>query len=171
MVLGGRALVDGRTAARRLRDVARSCGALALSLLAVAYATLAGAATASAARLPPVQISYSGKMSIEVFPTAGKPAHQLRALSWTASSSSAGSDGGLALDFSSVGGSASTEGNGDCYDSTSALSLATARNPRTGDRWRAEDAHPRGHPQHELGPSAQAAFSQVTAVRNPIPSN
>jgi len=133
MVLGGRALVDGRTAARRLRDVARSCGALALSLLAVAYATLAGAATASAARLPPVQISYSGKMSIEVFPTAGKPAHQLRALSWTASSSSAGSDGGLALDFSSVGGSASTEGNGDCYDSTTTLSLASAKNPVAGD--------------------------------------
>jgi hypothetical protein len=133
MVLGGRALIDDPTVTRRLRDVARSCGALAGALLVFASATPAGAATASAARLPPVQITYSGKMSIEVFPTVGKPAHQLRTLSWTAGSSSAGSDGGLALDFSSVGGSASIEGNGDCYDSTTTLSLATAKNPVAGD--------------------------------------
>jgi hypothetical protein len=100
-----------------------------LTLLALAAVTLAETATASVARLPPVQIIYSGKMSIEVFPTVGKPAHQLRTLSWTASSNSAGSDGGLALDFSSVSGSASTEGNGNCYDSTTALSLAAAKNP------------------------------------------
>jgi hypothetical protein len=94
--------------------------------------TLAETATAAAAGLPPVQISYSGSMSLEVFPTIGKPAHQLRTLSWTASSSSAGSDGALALDFSSVSGSASTEGNGNCYDSTATLSLATAKNPAAG---------------------------------------
>lgn len=89
-------------------------------------------ATASAARLPPVQITYSGKMSIEVFPTPGKPAHQLRTLAWTATSNSAGSDGALALDFSSVSGSASIEGNGNCYDSTSTLSLAAKKNPVAG---------------------------------------
>jgi hypothetical protein len=98
-------------------------------LLALAAAALASTATASAARLPPVQITYSGKMSIEVFPTVGKPAHQLRTISWTATSNSAGSDGGLALDFSSVSGSASTEGNGNCYDSTTTFSLAAAKNP------------------------------------------
>ncbi|HXP36823.1 MAG TPA: hypothetical protein VN817_03570 [Solirubrobacteraceae bacterium] len=98
-------------------------------LLALSAATLTGTATASVARLPPVQITYSGKMSIEVFPTVGKPAHQLRTLSWTATSNSAGADGGLALDFSSVSGSASTEGNGNCYDSTVTLSLAGAKNP------------------------------------------
>jgi hypothetical protein len=133
MVLGGRALIDGPTATRWLRDAARSCGALTATLLALAAAMLAGPATASAARLPPVQITYSGKMSIEVFPTVGKPAHQLRAISWTATSSSAGSDGGLPLDFSSVSGSASIEGNGNCYDSTTTLSLATAKNPVASD--------------------------------------
>jgi hypothetical protein len=100
-----------------------------VSILALAGATLAGAATASAARLPPVQITYSGKMSVEVFPTKGKPSHQLRTLSWTATSNSAGSDGALALDFSSVSGSSSLEGNGNCYDSTATLSLAAAKNP------------------------------------------
>ena len=89
-------------------------------------------AAAPAARLPPVQISYSGKMSLEIFPTKGKPAHQLRTLSWSASAGSGGADGPLALDFSAVSGSASTEGNGNCYDSTSALSLAAARNPLAG---------------------------------------
>jgi hypothetical protein len=133
MVLGGRALTDDRIAARRLRDMARACGALAVSFLAVASAMPVGAAAASAARLPAVQITYSGKMSIEVFPTVGKPAHQLRTLSWTATSSSAGSDGGLPLDFSSVSGSASIEGNGNCYDSTTTLSLATAKNPVASD--------------------------------------
>ena len=98
-------------------------------LLALAAATSAGTAAALTTRLPPVQITYSGKMSIEVFPTVGKPAHQLRAISWTASSNSAGSDGGLPLDFSSVSGSSSTEGNGNCYDSTATLSLAAAKNP------------------------------------------
>ena len=102
--------------------------ALPLALAGIALA----AATASAARLPPVQITYSGKMSIEVFPTEGKPAHQLRTINWTATSSSAGSDGALALDFPSVSGSASTEGNGNCYDSTARLSLATAKNPVAG---------------------------------------
>ncbi|HUB09671.1 MAG TPA: hypothetical protein VMB50_21880, partial [Myxococcales bacterium] len=89
-------------------------------------------ATASPARLPPVQITYSGKMSLEVFPTKGKPAHQLRTLSWTATSNSAGADGALALDFSSVGGSSSTEGNNNCYDATATLSLAAAKNPVAG---------------------------------------
>ncbi|HEY4989963.1 MAG TPA: hypothetical protein VII09_09150, partial [Opitutaceae bacterium] len=83
-------------------------------------------------RLPPVQITYSGTMSLEVFPTVGKPAHQLRTLSWNATSNSAGADGALALDFSSVSGSASTEGNGDCYDGTAKLSLATGKNPVAG---------------------------------------
>ncbi len=98
-------------------------------LLALACVTLPGAATASGTRLPPVQITYSGKMSVEVFPTKGKPSHQLRTISWNATSSSAGSDGALALDFSSVNGSASTEGNGNCYDSTATISLAAAKNP------------------------------------------
>lgn len=98
-------------------------------LLALAVSTLAGTATASAARLPPVQITYSGKMSVEVFPTKGEPSHQLRTISWTATANSAGSDGGLALDFSSVSGSSSLEGNGNCYDSTAILSLAAAKNP------------------------------------------
>jgi hypothetical protein len=128
MVLGGRAQTD-RIAARLLRGAARPCGALAVVLLALAAATPAGTATASVARLPPVQITYSGKMSIEVFPTVGKPAHQLRTISWTATSNSAGSDGALALDFSSVSGSASIEGTGNCYDSTTTLSLASAKNP------------------------------------------
>jgi hypothetical protein len=68
-------------------------------------------------------------MSVEVFPTKGKPSHQLRTISWTATSNSAGSDGGLALDFSSVGGSSSIDGNGDCYDSTTTISLAATKNP------------------------------------------
>jgi hypothetical protein len=129
VLLGGRALID-RTAARGLRGSARSRGALALTLLALAAAT--PAATASAARLPAVQITYSGKMSLEVFPTQGKPAHQLRTTAWTATSNSAGADGALALDFSSVSGSASTEGNGNCYDGTATISLATAKNPVAG---------------------------------------
>ena len=91
-----------------------------------------GTAGASAAALPPVQITYSGKVSVEVFPTEGKPAHQLRTTNWTATSNSAGSDGALALDFSSVSGSASTEGNGNCYDGTATLSLAAAKNPIAG---------------------------------------
>jgi hypothetical protein len=128
MVLGGRALIKWLHACL-LRGAARCCGALAVTALAIAGATLADAATASAASLPPVQITYSGKMSIEVFPTPGKPSHQLRALAWTATSNSAGSDGALALDFSSVSGSSSIEGNGDCYDSTATLSLAAAKNP------------------------------------------
>jgi hypothetical protein len=129
MVLGGRTPIDDRTGARGLREAARSCGALTVSLLALAATTLASTATASAARLPPVQITYSGKMSIEVFPTEGKPSHQLRTLAWTATSNSAGSDGALALDFSTVSGSASIEGTGNCYDSTATLSLAAAKNP------------------------------------------
>lgn len=100
-----------------------------MALLILAGATLTQTAVASAVRLPPVQITYSGKMSIEVFPTEGKPSHQLRALAWTATSNSGGSDGELALAFSSVSGSASLEGNGDCYDSTTVLSLAAAKNP------------------------------------------
>jgi len=130
MVLGGRALPNG--AARRLRGAARPCAALAATLFALAGVTLAEGATASAARLPPVQITYSGKMSIEVFPTMGKPSHQLRTIAWTATANSAGSDGGLALDFSSVSGSSSLEGNGNCYDSTATLSLAAAKNPVAG---------------------------------------
>jgi hypothetical protein len=103
-----------------------------MALLALAGVTLAETATASAARLPPVQITYSGKMSLEVFPTEGKPSHQLRTISWTAAANSAGSDGALALDFSSVSGSSSIEDNGDCYDSTAILSLAAAKNPVAG---------------------------------------
>ena len=110
----------------------RRCRALTATFLALAGATVADTATASVPPLPPVQITYSGRMSIEVFPTTGKPAHQLRTLAWSATSSSAGSDGALALDFSSVSGSASTEGNGNCYDSTSVLSLAAAKNPVAG---------------------------------------
>jgi hypothetical protein len=129
MVLWGCALINS-PAARRLRDgVARRGVALAVVLLALSGASLAATATASVARLPPVQITYSGKMSIEVFPTEGKPSHQLRTISWTATSSSAGSDGALALDFTSVSGSASLEGNNNCYDSTATLSLAAAKNP------------------------------------------
>jgi hypothetical protein len=71
-------------------------------------------------------------MSVEVFPTVGKPSHQLRTLSWTATSNSGGSDGALALDFTSVSGSSSLEGNGNCYDSTATLSLAAAKNPVAG---------------------------------------
>jgi hypothetical protein len=128
MVLGGRALT-GWTAARGLRAVAGRRRALAGTLLVLAGVTLPGAAKASSARLPPVQITYSGKMSVEVFPTKGKPSHQLRTIAWTATANSAGSDGGLALDFSSVSGSSSLEGNGNCYDSTATLSLAAAKNP------------------------------------------
>jgi hypothetical protein len=131
MVLRGGALTNW-AANRQLRAVPKSCGALAASLVALAGVTLAETATASAARLPPVQITYSGKMSLEVFPTEGKPSHQLRTLSWTAASNSAGSDGALALDFSSVSGSSSLEGNNDCYDSTATLSLAAAKNPVAG---------------------------------------
>ncbi len=114
-----------------LRRLAGPCAAAAAALIAIAGATLPD--TASAARLPPVQITYSGSMSIEVFPTEGKPAHQLRTLKWTATSNSAGADGALALDFSSVGGSSSTEGNGNCYDGTATLSLAAAKNPVAAD--------------------------------------
>ena len=131
MVPRGRVLTNW-AAARRLRGVARPCGALGATLLALAVVALAETATASAARLPPVQITYSGKMSIEVFPTMGKPSHQLRTISWTATANSAGSDGALALDFSSVSGSSSLEGNGNCYDSTATLSLAAAKNPVAG---------------------------------------
>lgn len=101
-------------------------------LLAPAALTLTETATATAVRLPPVQITYSGKMSLEVFPTKGKPAHQLRTISWTATANSAGADGALPLDFSSVSGSSSSEGNGNCYDSTGTLSLAAAKNPVAG---------------------------------------
>jgi hypothetical protein len=128
MVLGGRALTD-RTAARCVSATADRRRALALVIVGLAGIALAGAATASAARLPPVQITYSGSMSVEVFPTAGKPSHQLRTITWTATANSAGSDGPLALDFSSVSGSSSLEGNGNCYDSTATLSLAAAKNP------------------------------------------
>ncbi len=99
------------------------------ALLALAGATLSETATASAAHLPPVQITYSGKMSVEVFPTQGKSSHQLRTINWTATANSAGSDGGLALGFSSVSGSSSLDGNGNCYDSTATLSLAAAKSP------------------------------------------
>jgi hypothetical protein len=118
--------------ALRLRGAAGSRGALALTFLAFASATLIEAATASATRLPPVQITYSGSTSIEVFPTMGKPSHQLRTLTWNATSNSAGADGSLALDFSSVSGSSSIEGTGNCYDSTATLSLAAAKNPVAG---------------------------------------
>ncbi|HEX3909355.1 MAG TPA: hypothetical protein VHW67_01470 [Solirubrobacteraceae bacterium] len=40
----------------------------------------------------------------------------------------------MALDFSSVSGSSSLEGNGNCYDSTATLSLAAAKNP-VGGGW------------------------------------
>jgi hypothetical protein len=100
-----------------------------VSALALGGATLTDTATASVTGLPPVQITYSGKMSIEVFPTEGKASHQLRTLAWTATSNSAGSDGALALDFSTVSGSASIEDTGNCYDSTATLSLAAAKNP------------------------------------------
>ncbi|MHB8233510.1 MAG: hypothetical protein ACYDHT_02540 [Solirubrobacteraceae bacterium] len=56
----------------------------------------------------------------------------MRTLAWTATANSAGSDGALALDFSSVSGSSSLEGNGNCYDSTATLSLAAAKNPVAG---------------------------------------
>jgi hypothetical protein len=77
-------------------------------------------------------MTYSGKMSIEVFPTKGEPSQQLRTVNWTAAGNSAGSDGALALEFSSVSGSSSIEGTNDCYDSTMALSLAAAKNPVAG---------------------------------------
>jgi hypothetical protein len=131
MVPRGRALTDW-TATRRLRGASRCRGALAATLLVLAGLTLTDTATAAIPRLPPVQITYSGKMSLEVFPTKGKPAHQLRTLSWSASSNSGASDGALALDFSSVSGSASTEGNNNCYDATATLSLAAAKNPVAG---------------------------------------
>jgi hypothetical protein len=123
MVLRGRALTNCQ-----LDRVAK----LAATLLALAIVSSADTATASTAGLPPVQITYSGKMSVEVFPTKGEPAHQLRTISWTATSSSAGSDGALALDFSTVSGSSSVEGNGNCYDATATLSLAPAKNPVAG---------------------------------------
>jgi hypothetical protein len=131
MVLGGRALTDW-IAVRRLRTVAGTWRAVAVSASVLAGAALAVPVTASAAALPPVQITYSGSMSIEVFPTVGEPSHQLRTIAWTATANSAGSDGSLALDFSSVSGSASIEGTGNCYDSTTTLSLAAAKNPVTG---------------------------------------
>lgn len=114
------------------RGATRLWGTLAVTLLALAFCTLVLTAPASAARLPPVKITYAGKTSIEVFPTEGKPSHQLRTINWTATADSAGSDGALALDFSSVSGSSSIDGNGDCYDSTTALSLAAAKNPVPG---------------------------------------
>ena len=110
----------------------RTCRAVALTLFLLVGWVLTG--TAAGASLPPVQITYSGSMSIEVFPTEGKPSHQIRTLSWSATSSSAGSDGPLALDFSSVSGSSSLEGNNNCYDSTSTLSLAAGKNP-VGEGW------------------------------------
>jgi hypothetical protein len=118
--------------ASRLGRATGPRGYRAGALLAVLAVATAGASTAAAASLPPVQITYSGKMSIEVFPTIGEPAHQLRTLSWTATASSAGSDGSLALDFSTVSGSSSIEGNGNCYDGTATLSLAAAKNPVAG---------------------------------------
>jgi hypothetical protein len=131
MVLGGRALTDWK-ADWRLRAAASRRRALTLTLLALAGTAFGGTAAASAARLPPVQITYSGSMSVEVFPTAGKPSHQLRTIAWTATAGSAGADGSLPLDFSSVSGSSSLEGNGNCYDSTATLSLAAAKNPVAG---------------------------------------
>jgi hypothetical protein len=129
MVPRGRALTD-RPATRGLRGASNLCGALAATLLTLGVLT--GSAMAATTRLPPVQITYSGQMSQEVFPTKGKPAHQLRTISWSASSNSGGADGALALDFSSVGGSSSLEGNNNCYDSTATLSLAGAKNPVAG---------------------------------------
>ena len=117
------AIVRRTSAALSLR------AALALALLTISLTACAWSVTASAAGLPPVQIAYSGTMSVEVFPTAGKPAHSLRTLAWKASANSGGSDGPLALDFSSVSGSASVTGNGNCHDATTTLSLASARNP------------------------------------------
>ena len=105
---------------------------LAVALAALGSTSLAATPEASATPLPAVQITYSGTMSVEVFPSQGKPAHQLRALTWNATANSAGSDGALALDFSSVSGSASVEGNGNCNDGTATLSLATAKNPLAG---------------------------------------
>ena len=107
-----------------------SC-AIALAVAAISL-SWAGSAVASAAGLPAVQIAYSGTMSVEVFPTAGKPAHSLRTLAWRAGANSGGSDGSLALDFSSVSGSASLAGNGTCDDATTTLSLASAKNPLAG---------------------------------------
>ncbi len=124
---------NGRGAGRRPRVKLRAATTAAVALLVLSVAGLTGSGAASAAALPAVQITYSGKMSLEVFPTIGKPAHQLRTLSWNAGAGSGGSDGPLALDFSSVSGSASTEGNGNCYDSTSTLSLAAAKNPVAAD--------------------------------------
>jgi hypothetical protein len=140
MVLGGRAQAEDHTAARRCRGAAGSRGALAAILIALTGVALTATATASAVRLPPVQIAYAGKMSIEVFPTTGKPAHQLRTISWSAASNSAGSDGGLALDFSSVSGSSSTEGNNNCYDATATLSLAATKNP-VSDGWNLNESN------------------------------
>lgn len=131
MVLRGTAPINRARA--RLRRIGRSRpAALAVMFLALIGATPADTATATTTRLPPVQITYSGKMSVEVFPTAGKPSHQVRSLAWTATAGSAGADGALALDFSSVSGSSSLEGNNNCYDSTAMLSLAPARNPVAG---------------------------------------
>jgi len=110
---------------------ARTWGAVAFTLTVLAFSA---SAQAAALHLPPVQITYSGSMSIEVFPTEGKPSHQVRTVSWTASSSSAGADGPLALDFSSVTGSSSLEGSNNCYDSTATLSLAAGKNP-VGEGW------------------------------------
>ncbi len=123
----------GRALAGALQAAARRHGALAARVLAVAGSALAAPGTASAATLPPVHLTYSGSYSVHVFPTEGEPANQLRSLSWTATANSGGSDGGLALDFASVTGSASIEGNGNCYDSTTGLSLAAAKNPVPAD--------------------------------------
>lgn len=128
MVLRRRALA-ARIGAHWPCSLGNYCGVVIGALVALEGAGLAETAVASASRLPPVTITYSGNMSIEVFPTPGEPAHQLRTVSWTATSNSAGADGALALDFTTVSGSSSVEGNNDCYDSTSTISLASAKNP------------------------------------------
>jgi hypothetical protein len=140
-MLSMRRAAISRTPACALRDAVKRHRALAASLLAVAGSSLAVPVTASGTALPPVHITYSGSFAMHVFPTEGKPADQLRSLEWTATADSGGSDGGLALDFASVAGSASIEGNGDCYDSKTALSLATAKNP-VAEGWNlSEDSH------------------------------
>ena len=119
----------GQGSLRSLRCRVGSWRALGVACLAVIWAGLAHGSGASAAGLPAVTITYTGNMSIEVFPTEGKPSHQLRTLSWTATANSAGSDGGLALDYTTVAGSASLDGSNNCYDSSTTISLAAAKNP------------------------------------------
>lgn len=113
----------------------------ALAVCLVLFATLgAGAEAAGAAgSLPPVQITYSGSMSVEIFPTTHEPGHTRRTASWTAAASSGGSDGAMALDFSSVSGSASLEGSGNCYDSSTTIALWSARNP-LANGWRLDES-------------------------------